>query len=70
MSSSTVEDEICLIGKVSDYPEVTDRTIHRLAADKHMLAFKIFGCGRFSRQDIDCWIQSHAAVIRVVKPGK
>ena len=70
MSTSAVEGGILTIREVADYLKVTDRTIYRLAAAKQMPAFKIGGSWRFSRQDIDSWIQSQTAATLAEKPGK
>lgn len=70
MSTSQVEGGILTIREVADYLKVTDRTIYRLAAAKQMPAFKIGGSWRFSRQDIDSWIQRQTATTLAEKPGK
>lgn len=48
------------IGEVADYLKVTVRTIYRLAAAKKIPAFKVGGSWRFSRADIDRWIQQQS----------
>lgn len=48
------------IGEVADYLKVTERTIYRLAAAKKIPAFKVGGSWRFSRADIDKWIQQQS----------
>lgn len=70
MSTSAVEGGILTIREVADYLKVTERTIYRLAAAKQMPAFKIGGSWRFSRQDIDSWIQRQTAETLAEKPSK
>jgi excisionase family DNA binding protein len=70
MSTSAAEGGILTIREVADYLKVTDRTIYRLAAAKQMPAFKIGGSWRFSRQDIDSWIQLQTAAMLAEKSGK
>ncbi len=60
MSKSTTEGEILTIKEVADYLKVTERTIYRLAAAKHIPAFKVGGSWRFSRADIDSWIKQQS----------
>jgi len=57
MSTSSSEGEILTIKQVADYLKVTERTIYRLAAAKKIPAFKVGGTWRFSRVDLDQWIQ-------------
>jgi len=57
MSTSSSEGEILTIKQVADYLKVTERTIYRLAAAKKIPAFKVGGTWRFSRADLDQWIQ-------------
>lgn len=57
MSTSSSEGEILTIKQVADYLKVTERTIYRLAAAKRIPAFKVGGTWRFSRADLDQWIQ-------------
>ncbi len=57
MPSSTAENAIMTIGEVADYLKVTERTIYRLAGAKQIPAFKVGGCWRFSKADINKWIQ-------------
>ncbi len=49
------------IGEVADYLKVTERTIYRLAGNKQIPAFKVGGSWRFSKADIDRWIQRQSA---------
>jgi len=70
MSTSAGEGGILTIREVADYLKVTERTIYRLAAAKQMPAFKIGGSWRFSRQDIDSWIQRQTAETLAEKPSK
>ena len=48
------------IGEVADYLKVTERTIYRLAGAKKIPAFKVGGSWRFSKVDIDRWIQQQS----------
>ena len=50
-----------MIQNVAEYLKVTERTIYRLAAAKKIPAFKVGGSWRFSRADIERWIQSQTA---------
>jgi len=61
MPSSTAENAIMTIGEVADYLKVTERTIYRLAGAKQIPAFKVGGSWRFSKADIDRWIQQQSA---------
>lgn len=62
MPSSSAVSAIMTIGEVADYLKVTERTIYRLAAAKQIPAFKVGGSWRFSKSDIDTWIQKQSAV--------
>ena len=57
MSTSTSNGEILTIKQVADFLKVTERTISRLAAAKQIPAFKVGGTWRFSRAEINQWIQ-------------
>jgi len=57
VSTSTSNGEILTIKQVADYLKVTERTIYRLAAAKQIPAFKVGGTWRFSRAEINQWIQ-------------
>ena len=57
MTSSADEGEILTLKQVADFLKVTERTIYRLAAAKQIPAFKVGGTRRFSRVDINQWIQ-------------
>ena len=60
MPSSAADNAIMTIGEVADYLKVTERTIYRLAGAKQIPAFKVGGSWRFSRADIDRWIQQQS----------
>lgn len=60
MSTSTGQNGILTIKEVAVYLKVTERTIYRLAAAKQIPAFKVGGSWRFSRADIDSWIQQQS----------
>ncbi len=57
MTSSADESEILTLRQVADFLKVTERTIYRLAAAKKIPAFKVGGTWRFSRAEINQWIQ-------------
>lgn len=60
MPTRPVENAIMTIGEVAGYLKVTERTIYRLAGAKKIPAFKVGGSWRFSKTDIDRWIQSQS----------
>ena len=57
MTSSADEGEILTLKQVADFLKVTARTIYRLAAAGKIPAFKVGGTWRFSRAEINRWIQ-------------
>lgn len=57
MTSSADEGEILTLKQVADFLKVTERTIYRLAAAKKIPAFKVGGTWRFSKAEINQWIQ-------------
>ena len=61
MPHSPTDNAIMTIGEVADYLKVTERTIYRLAGAKQIPAFKVGGSWRFSKADIDRWIQRQSA---------
>ena len=70
MSTGMIEDVILTIREVAAYLKVTERTIYRLAAAKQIPSFKVGGSWRFSRTDIDNWIQRQTAETIAEKPSK
>ena len=60
MPTSTCDGEILTIKQVAEYLKVTERTIYRLAAAKKIPAFKVGGTWRFSRAEINQWIQQQS----------
>ena len=62
MRTKSGEGEILTIREVAGFLKVTERTIYRLAAAKKIPAFKVGGTWRFSRVDIDSWIQQQSSV--------
>ena len=64
MATRAPKTDILMIKDVAEYLKVTERTIYRLAAAKKIPAFKVGGSWRFSRADIDTWInlQSREAI--------
>ena len=57
MPTDNNEGEILTIRQVADYLKVTERTIYRLAAAGKIPEFKVGGTWRFSRAEINRWIQ-------------
>jgi excisionase family DNA binding protein len=55
--TSNADEEILTLKQVADFLKVTERTIYRLAAGKKIPAFKVGGIWRFSRAELDQWIQ-------------
>lgn len=51
------DDEFLTTKQVAELLKVTERTIYRLAAAKQIPAFKVGGTWRFSRVEINQWIQ-------------
>lgn len=62
MTSSADEGEILTLKQVADFLKVTERTIYRLAAAKQIPAFKVGGTWRFSKAEINQWIQRQQEV--------
>jgi excisionase family DNA binding protein len=52
--------EILTLRQVADFLKVTERTIYRLAAAKKIPAFKVGGTWRFSKAEINQWIQQQS----------
>lgn len=63
MPTKEKEGEILNIKQVSEFLQVTERTIYRLAAAKKIPAFKVGGTWRFSRSDIDSWIKQQTSSV-------
>lgn len=57
MPTSNDEGEILTLKQVAEFLKVTERTIYRLAAAKKIPAFKVGGTWRFSKGEINQWIQ-------------
>ena len=55
--TSNDEGEILTLKQVADFLKVTERTIYRLAAAKKIPAFRVGGTWRFSKAEINQWIQ-------------
>lgn len=60
MPSSPGTSGILTLKEVAAYLKVTERTIYRLAGAKRIPAFKVGGIWRFSRADIEKWIQQQS----------
>ncbi len=63
MATRSPKTDILMIKDVAEYFKVTERTIYRLAAAKKIPAFKVGGSWRFSRADIDAWIQQQSSAV-------
>ncbi len=57
MASPLRLQEILTIKELAAHLKVNERTIYRLASAKKIPAFKVGGSWRFSKADIDEWIQ-------------
>lgn len=57
MTPSADDGAILTLRQVAEFLKVTERTIYRLAAAKKIPAFKVGGTWRFSRAEINLWIQ-------------
>jgi len=59
------EPAILTLAEVAQYLKVAERTIYRLAGGKKLPAFKVGGTWRFSKAEIDRWInrQSESEVV-------
>jgi excisionase family DNA binding protein len=68
MSASVGPGEILIIKQVAEYLKVTERTIYRLAAAKKIPAFKVGGTWRFSRADIERWINQQSVSVKPDEP--
>ena len=62
MPTSNDEGEILTLKQVADFLKVTERTIYRLAAAKKIPAFRVGGTWRFSKAEINQWIQRQSEV--------
>lgn len=60
MPSSKSDNAIMTIGDIAGYLKVTERTIYRLAGAKQIPAFKVGGSWRFSKADLDKWIEQQS----------
>lgn len=69
MSTSTGQNGILTIKEVAIYLKVTERTIYRLAAAKKIPAFKVGGTWRFSKAEINQWIQQQSGDGRPGRAG-
>lgn len=63
MTQNTFSEGVLTLAEVAAYLKVTERTIYRLAGAKKIPAFKVGGVWRFSRPDIERWIQSQGAAL-------
>ncbi len=60
MSTQPIGTEILTIRELSAYLKVTERTIYRLSAARKIPSFKVGGAWRYSKADIDLWIQKQS----------
>ena len=56
--------EIFTLDKIAKYLKVGKHTIYRLVAEKKIPAFKVGGAWRFTRADIDHWIEQQRTASR------
>ena len=56
--------EIFTLDEVAKYLKVGKRTIYRLVAEKKIPAFKVGGAWRFTRTDIEHWIEQQSTASR------
>lgn len=68
MTQNTSSEGVLTLAEVATYLKVTERTIYRLAGAKKIPAFKVGGVWRFSRADIDKWIQLQSGDTRNGEP--
>lgn len=57
MESSAGEAQILTLKQVAGFLMVTDRTNYRLVAAKQVSVFKVAEAWRFSRAEVNQWIQ-------------
>ncbi len=50
--------DILTIKQVSDFLQVNERTIYKLAKSGDIPSFKVGGQWRFKKEDIDSWIET------------
>lgn len=60
MPTQPIGTEILTIRELSAYLKVTERTIYRLSAARRIPSFKVGGAWRYSKTDIDLWIQKQS----------
>ena len=60
MPTQPIGSEILTIRELSAYLKVTERTIYRLSAARKIPSFKVGGAWRYSKADIDLWIQKQS----------
>ena len=60
MPTQPIGTEILTIRELSAYLKVTERTIYRLSAARKIPSFKVGGAWRYSKADIDLWIQKQS----------
>lgn len=70
MPIDTTQGEIFTIKKITDYLNVTERTIYRLATEKQLPIYKLGANLQFSRQDVDRWIKKQPHVFLALDGGK
>ena len=50
-------DEILTLKEVAKYLKLAEKTAYRLAADGELPGFKVGGSWRFTKEDINRWIE-------------
>lgn len=55
-------DEVLKLKDVADLLKVSEKTIYTMAQTGELPAFKVRGQWRFSRKDIDAWIEQQKRI--------
>lgn len=50
-------DQILILKEVAAYLKLTEKTVHRLAAEKKLPGFKLGGSWQFRIADLEAWIE-------------
>lgn len=56
------KSEILTLVELAEYLKIAERTLYRLAAARKVPGFKVGGTWRFTRADIDRWIEQQSGV--------
>ncbi len=52
-----MSDEILTLKEVAEYLKLAEKTAYRLAAEGKLPGFKVGGSWRFTRDDVEKWIE-------------